>query len=575
MDPEISMMTMKEPTSTEVSDFDEQHAKSCKTYGSMKLLMVNPTWIQDHIDTSIKHAFKCTAYIKKSHPKANLPSQGTIESMGYDFTNIHGTTIEPHSTNRIRTGLMCTSPKGTYIRIAPRSRLATKGITVQGGVIDPDYRGEIEVILHNSTSEAYNIAPAQKIAQFIFEQAHTPMIVLTEKLDTTTRANKGFGSTGRRHRKRGIFHITPTDSIWYDNTKSKKPKAKRINRPITVGIQNPLVQLTNRQQQNLETSVNMHETKSTQTPQKKDQQSLRQQPAYTVNMSEPKHLHMSHDHLLQSIGFLKPKKLLKHINEISDGTTTFSEMPRQPKLDPGEVATMPSKKRNTKPSPPPKEYSDIWHMDIGFGPCTAIGGARYALLLIDKHSRYKRVYPLKDLKDSLLKAIKLFYKDAKVLPKCIRTDFDPKLIRSKVAEYIEQEMKTELQAAPPKRQHQNGLVERAWQTIVVQTRNWLTSQLLPSEFWYHGVKRAVEVGNILPTSHIKTKITTPFEIVYGKKVDYRQLFPMFSCAYIKQETEQGGRHKSKFKSQSLKCIIVGKDTKSDGFIFITLPPNKH
>ena len=197
MDPEISMMTMKEPTSTEVSDFDEQHAKSCKTYWSMKLSMVNPTWIQDHIYTSIKHAFKCTSYIKKAHPKANLPSQGTIESMGYDFTNIHGTTIEPHSTNRIRTGLMCTSPKGTYIRIAPRSRLATKGITVQGGVIDPDYRGEIEVILHNSTSEAYNIAPAQKIAQFILEQAHTPMIVLTEKLDTTTRANKGFGSTGR------------------------------------------------------------------------------------------------------------------------------------------------------------------------------------------------------------------------------------------------------------------------------------------------------------------------------------------------------------------------------------------
>ena len=78
--------------------------------------------------------------------------------------------------------------------------------------------------------------------------------------------------------------------------------------------------------------------------------------------------------------------------------------------------------------------------------------------------------------------------------------------------------------------------------------------------------------NILPASHVKKK-TTPHELAFGTKEDYRVLFPMFSLAYIKQEREQGGTHKHKFKTRSLKCIIVGSDSKSNGFLFYH-PPSK-
>jgi dUTP pyrophosphatase len=47
-----------------------------------------------------------------------------------------------------------TPPKGTYIRIAPRSGLAFKHmIQVGAGVIDPDYIGEIKVLLFNHGQE--------------------------------------------------------------------------------------------------------------------------------------------------------------------------------------------------------------------------------------------------------------------------------------------------------------------------------------------------------------------------------------------------------------------------------------
>ena len=149
----------------------------------------------------------------------------------------------------------------------------------------------------------------------------------------------------------------------------------------------------------------------------------------------------------------------------------------------------------------------------------------------------------------------------------VRIDFNEKLIGGKVAELIEKENGIDLQATPPKRQHQNGLVERSWQTIVAMSQNWLTSSLLPSKYWWFAVKRATEVLNVLPTTHLKNKIITPHELVFNDKVDYRSLFPLFSTAYIKQNCAKGGKHKNKFLINSLKCILVGADAQSDGLLF--------
>ena len=60
--------------------------------------------------------------------------------------------------------------------------------------------------------------------------------------------------------------------------------------------------------------------------------------------------------------------------------------------------------------------------------------------------------------------------------------FDPKLRSGKIRAYLD-EKNIKIQAAPPKRQDQNELVERHWKTVVNVARNWMPGALLPSKYW--------------------------------------------------------------------------------------------
>ena len=65
------------------------------------------------------------------------------------------------------------------------------------GVIDPDYRGELLVSLHNHSSEPQTIQPGERVAQLIITPYVTGEFLRAEALDETDRGAGGYGSTGR------------------------------------------------------------------------------------------------------------------------------------------------------------------------------------------------------------------------------------------------------------------------------------------------------------------------------------------------------------------------------------------
>jgi dUTP pyrophosphatase len=85
-----------------------------------------------------------------------------------------------------------------YLRIAPRSSLASKGIDVAAGVVDEDYRGNITVIMVNTNDSSFVVNPGDKIAQMIVEQIVDTSITEVMELGETARGAGGFGSTDEK-----------------------------------------------------------------------------------------------------------------------------------------------------------------------------------------------------------------------------------------------------------------------------------------------------------------------------------------------------------------------------------------
>lgn len=147
---------------------------------------------------------------EKLREEAIVPKKGTKSSNGFDLFSAesgnYGTVIIPAGERRlIRTGIRIALPEysseSLFAFVTPRSGLALKdGITVLNspGLVDSDFRGEIGVILYNTSKEEYRVRMGDKIAQLvILDQPRIELQEATEPLDKTQRGEGGFGSTGK------------------------------------------------------------------------------------------------------------------------------------------------------------------------------------------------------------------------------------------------------------------------------------------------------------------------------------------------------------------------------------------
>src|SRR5690349_15076706 len=86
-----------------------------------------------------------------------LPKYQTQGSAGMDLSAAENGMVGSGETALIKTGLAVGIPDGFEIQIRSRSGMASKGIFVTNspGTIDSDYRGEIGIILTNSSKEGF------------------------------------------------------------------------------------------------------------------------------------------------------------------------------------------------------------------------------------------------------------------------------------------------------------------------------------------------------------------------------------------------------------------------------------
>lgn len=133
----------------------------------------------------------------------DLPQYQTALAAGLDIrANItESMTLRPLERVMVPTGLYVEIPEGYEMQIRPRSGMAAKfGLTVLNspGTIDPDYRGEIRVILANVSPEEYVLQPGERIAQMVVARFERIEWEQTDELTPSERGDGGFGHTGTR-----------------------------------------------------------------------------------------------------------------------------------------------------------------------------------------------------------------------------------------------------------------------------------------------------------------------------------------------------------------------------------------
>lgn len=134
--------------------------------------------------------------------KKFTPTYATEGSAGFDLycNNPEPVVVKPNEVVKIPTGIKVSIPEGYFGAVYPRSSTGIKHrITLANttGIIDSDYRGDIQIFFVNNSDKEHTIHNGDRLAQMIIQPYVRVEIEVVDSLDETERGEGGIGSTGR------------------------------------------------------------------------------------------------------------------------------------------------------------------------------------------------------------------------------------------------------------------------------------------------------------------------------------------------------------------------------------------
>jgi dUTP pyrophosphatase len=138
--------------------------------------------------------------VKKVNRAATFPTKA-YKSAGYDLYSIEDVRLDSEKIVSVKTGIAIKIPEGYVGLIWDKSSRGKQGVKVYGGVIDADFRGEIEVMLgivnkYTDGQTSMYIPAGSKVAQLLIQKVEDCELIEVAELDATERGEKGFGSSG-------------------------------------------------------------------------------------------------------------------------------------------------------------------------------------------------------------------------------------------------------------------------------------------------------------------------------------------------------------------------------------------
>lgn len=136
--------------------------------------------------------------VKRLTQDAIIPTKANNTDAGWDLYSSEEKTILAKNRAIIKTGISVEIPEEHVGLIWPRSGLSVKqGIDVLAGVVDSGYRGEIMVCLYNTSNDDVFLSKGSRIAQILFQEVPSMILIEAQELTNSDRGKQGFGSSGR------------------------------------------------------------------------------------------------------------------------------------------------------------------------------------------------------------------------------------------------------------------------------------------------------------------------------------------------------------------------------------------
>ena len=123
--------------------------------------------------------------------------------------------------------------------------------------------------------------------------------------------------------------------------------------------------------------------------------------------------------------------------------------------------------------------------------------------------------------------------------------------------------------AAPKKQYQNHLAERTWQTVSSIARSLLVHARLPDTFWFQALCYAAHIFNVIPVHGLKNQAevpATPYELFHGVKPSILP-FRVFGCPSVIKSWTADERSNGKQTERGMRGIFIGFDNNKKGFLF--------
>jgi len=135
--------------------------------------------------------------LKRLNDRALMPSRSYPDDAGLDLYIMNDCDIFPGQFIDINTGWAIKIPDGYWGSVKARSSTFFKrGLIVHEGTIDTGYTGKLSIGVYNPGGEAVVLHTGDRLAQLVILPLIIHPMEIVDELPTTSRGQKGFGSTG-------------------------------------------------------------------------------------------------------------------------------------------------------------------------------------------------------------------------------------------------------------------------------------------------------------------------------------------------------------------------------------------